>query len=80
MSRLLPADRSSIWNPKVEAAVLEARGMTSELPEALDSLQAGRAAWEQLGRPLDAARCGLLLGERLRGSDPALRSIDAKPA
>jgi tetratricopeptide (TPR) repeat protein len=57
--------------PIGEAAVLEARGMTGELPEALEALEAGRAAWEQLGRPLDAARCGLLLGERLRERDPA---------
>ncbi len=55
--------------PLGEAAVLEARGMTSELPEALELLRGGRAAWEQLGRPLDAARCELLLGQRLREHD-----------
>ncbi len=44
--------------------------MTGELPEALELLRAGSAAWEQLGRPLDAARCELLLGERLRRARP----------
>ncbi len=56
--------------PLGEASVLEARGVTGELPEALESLDRGRAAWERLGRPLDAARCELLLGQRLRERDP----------
>jgi class 3 adenylate cyclase/tetratricopeptide (TPR) repeat protein len=60
--------------PLGEAAALEARGMTGEPPEALDLLREGCAAWEQLGRPLDAARCELLLGERLREHDPAAAS------
>jgi hypothetical protein len=58
--------------PLGEAAVMEARGMTAELPEALDLLRRGRAAWERLGRPLDAARCELLLGTRSREHDPAV--------
>ena len=57
--------------PLGEAAVLEARGMTSEGPEGLELLRQGRAAWERLGRPLDAARCELSLGQRLRDHDPA---------
>jgi nucleotide-binding universal stress UspA family protein len=57
--------------PLGEAAVMEAQGMTAELPEALDLLRRGRTAWEQLGRPLDAARCDLLLGARSREQDPA---------
>jgi class 3 adenylate cyclase/tetratricopeptide (TPR) repeat protein len=57
--------------PLGEAAVLEARGMTSELPQALELLGQGRSAWERLGRPLDAARCELLLGERARDAHPA---------
>src|SRR5271154_1261384 len=58
--------------PLGEAAVLEASGMVGEPPEALDLLRQGRTAWEQLGRPLDAARCEVLLGQRLRESeDPA---------
>jgi hypothetical protein len=32
-------------------------------------LRRGRAAWGKLGRPLDAARCELLLGQRLREGD-----------
>jgi predicted ATPase/class 3 adenylate cyclase len=57
--------------PLGDAAVLEARAMTSKPPEALELLRQGRSAWERLGRPLDAARCELLLGQRLRESDPA---------
>jgi class 3 adenylate cyclase/tetratricopeptide (TPR) repeat protein len=63
-----------IHYPLGEASVLEARGMTSELPEGLELLGQARAAWEGLGRPLDAARCGLLLGQRARQADPALAS------
>lgn len=57
--------------PLGEAAVLEARGMTGELPEALELLRRAQEVWEQLGRPLDAARCGLMLGQRSRGADAA---------
>jgi class 3 adenylate cyclase/tetratricopeptide (TPR) repeat protein len=60
--------------PLGDAAVLEARGMTGELPAALDVLREARTAWEQLGRPLDAARCELLLGQRARDADPAAAS------
>jgi class 3 adenylate cyclase/tetratricopeptide (TPR) repeat protein len=56
--------------PLGEAAALEARGMTGELPEALELLRQGHTAWEALGRPLEAARCELLLGQRLQESDP----------
>jgi class 3 adenylate cyclase/tetratricopeptide (TPR) repeat protein len=61
-----------IHYPLGDAAVLEARGMTRELPEALDLLAQGRAAWTQLGRPLDSARCELLLGQRAHLADPAM--------
>jgi tetratricopeptide (TPR) repeat protein len=57
--------------PLGEAAALEAGGVTGELPEALELLRAGCAAWQQLGRPLEAARCELLLGQRLRETDSA---------
>jgi class 3 adenylate cyclase/tetratricopeptide (TPR) repeat protein len=57
--------------PVGQAAVLEARGMTCQLPEALGLLGDARAAWEQLGRPLDATRCQLLLGQRALAADPA---------
>jgi class 3 adenylate cyclase/tetratricopeptide (TPR) repeat protein len=56
--------------PVGEAAVLEARGMTSELPAALELLAQGREAWTSLGRPLDSARCELLLGLRAVETDP----------
>jgi class 3 adenylate cyclase/tetratricopeptide (TPR) repeat protein len=56
--------------PVGEAAVLEARGMTSELPAALELLAQGREAWTRLGRPLDSARCELLLGLRAGEADP----------
>jgi hypothetical protein len=46
--------------------------MTGEVPEALELLRRGQEAWEQLGRPLDAARCELLLGQRSRGVDAAV--------
>jgi class 3 adenylate cyclase/tetratricopeptide (TPR) repeat protein len=57
--------------PLGDAAVLEARGMTGELPGALELLAQARAAWTQLGRPLDSARCELLLGQRAQAADPA---------
>jgi class 3 adenylate cyclase/tetratricopeptide (TPR) repeat protein len=57
--------------PLGEAAVLEARGMTTPLPEALELLEQGSAAWAKLGRPLDAARCQLLAGQRAHEADPA---------
>ncbi|HEX3511429.1 MAG TPA: adenylate/guanylate cyclase domain-containing protein [Solirubrobacteraceae bacterium] len=70
-----------IHYPVGEAAVLEARGMTSEPPEAIELLAQGRAAWEKLGRPLDAARCELLLGQRLNGNEPvAARETLARAA
>jgi hypothetical protein len=57
--------------PLGDAAVLEARAVTSKAPEALQLLREGHSAWERLGRPLDATRCQLLLGWRLCESDPA---------
>jgi tetratricopeptide (TPR) repeat protein len=59
-----------IHYPLGEAAVLEARGVTGELPDALEQLQQARVAWQRLGRPLEAARCELALGRRLLESDP----------
>ena len=58
--------------PVGAAAVLEARGMTCELAQAGELLRDAHLAWEQLGRPLDAARCQLLLGQRARGAEPAV--------
>ena len=57
--------------PLGDAAVLEALAMSSAQADAVGLLREARAAWEQLGRPLDAARCELLLGQCLLRSDPA---------
>ena len=53
-----------------EAAALEARGVVEEPPAAFDTLGQARTAWERLGRDLDAARCELQLGRRLRDERP----------
>jgi class 3 adenylate cyclase/tetratricopeptide (TPR) repeat protein len=57
--------------PIGQAAALEAQGAMGELPGALELLERARAAWSTLGRPIDAARCGLLFARRLREHDPA---------
>ncbi len=41
------------------------------MPDALEQLEGARVAWERLGRPLDAARCEMLLGMRALGHDRA---------
>jgi tetratricopeptide (TPR) repeat protein len=53
------------------AAAMEADGATAEPPEAIRCLREATARWEALGRPLDAARCQLLLGRALQREDPA---------
>ena len=50
--------------PVGAAAAVEAAGIVGELPGALDDLDRAREAWRDLGRPLEAARCALLLGQR----------------
>jgi class 3 adenylate cyclase/tetratricopeptide (TPR) repeat protein len=50
--------------PVGAAAAVEAAGIVGELPGALDDLARAREAWRDLGRPLEAARCALLLGQR----------------
>jgi tetratricopeptide (TPR) repeat protein len=60
--------------PTGEAAALEARGAAAELPEGLELLERGRGAWSELGRPLDAARCELLIGRRQHERDPLAAS------
>jgi class 3 adenylate cyclase/tetratricopeptide (TPR) repeat protein len=52
------------------AAAREALGIVAELPAAIGLLDDARDAWAALGRRLDAARCELLLGRRLRDDDP----------
>jgi len=57
--------------PVGKAASLEARGAVAEDPaEAGAALSEARAAWEALGRPLDAARCDYLRGRILLDSAP----------
>jgi len=50
--------------PVGDAAAIEATGVVGSLPQALTDLQRAREAWQRLGRPLEAARCELLLGQR----------------
>jgi adenylate cyclase len=57
--------------PVGEAAAIEATGVVGALPGALADLQRAREAWQQLGRPLEAARCELLLGQRQLEHDPS---------
>jgi len=55
--------------PVGEAAAIEATGIVMPLPQALADLTRAREAWQGLCRPLDAARCELLLGQRLLEDD-----------
>jgi class 3 adenylate cyclase/Tfp pilus assembly protein PilF len=58
------ADR--LHYPVGQAAALEAQGATEEdLDRGNALLEEAAAAWTQIGRPLDAARCRLALGKRL---------------
>ena len=57
--------------PVGEASATEARGAVGPLATADADLRQARESWERLGRPLDAARCELLLGERLLDGDRA---------
>ena len=58
--------------PIGRAAALEARGATAPDPEeGAAALAEAEAAWTELERPLEAARCRLLGGFRLRDTDPA---------
>ena len=57
--------------PVGKAASLEARGaVVADPDEASAALTEARAAWQGLGRPLDAARCEYLRGRLLRESRP----------
>jgi tetratricopeptide (TPR) repeat protein len=57
--------------PIGRAAALEARGLSDEDPVAAEGLLAdAAAAWQELDRPLEAARCRLLAGQRLVASNP----------
>jgi class 3 adenylate cyclase/tetratricopeptide (TPR) repeat protein len=54
-----------VHDPAGAAAALEAKGMVVGLQEARECLQAARGEWLRLGRPLEVARCELLLGRRM---------------
>ena len=57
--------------PIGRAAALEARGLSAEDPEEGVALLAdAQTTWRDLGRPLEAARCGLMAGQRLVSSQP----------
>ncbi|HEV7584191.1 MAG TPA: adenylate/guanylate cyclase domain-containing protein [Solirubrobacteraceae bacterium] len=51
------------------AGALEARGIVGEPPESVEALTEARAVWTRLGRPLDVARCDMLIGRALRSVD-----------
>ncbi len=55
--------------PVSQAAAIEAAGVVGALPGALADLRRAREAWEEIERPLEAASCELLLGQRLLESD-----------
>ena len=60
-----------IHYPLGRAAALEARGATSEDPdEGATLLLEAEAAWTELERPLEAARCRMMAGRALSGHDP----------
>jgi len=59
--------------PIGRAAALEARGISAEGPEeGVDLLQEARQAWRDLDRPLEAARCLVLAGQKAAASNPGL--------
>ena len=61
--------------PIGRAAALEARGASDAGPgrRARPLLAEAEDAWTELERPLEAARCRLLAGFRLRDADPRAR-------
>ena len=57
--------------PIGRAAALEARGLSAEDPaEGVALLADAETTWRELGRPLEAARCRLMAGQRLVSSSP----------
>jgi tetratricopeptide (TPR) repeat protein len=62
--------------PVGKAAGLEASSLLAGECEGAAELGQAREAWTSLGRPLEAARCELLLGQRLLERDPdAARAV-----
>jgi adenylate cyclase len=58
-----------VHDPVSKAAAVEAKGIAGSLPECVFDLENARDAWKALHRPLDAARCELLRGQRLLEHD-----------
>ena len=71
-----------VHDPAGHAAALEATGLVGEAPDAIDALRSARDAWGVLGRPLDVARCELLIGRRLQeqGGAEAVAALEAAAA
>jgi class 3 adenylate cyclase/tetratricopeptide (TPR) repeat protein len=62
---------AAVNEPAGTAAACEALAAVAEPPGGLDGLQEARSRWDRLGRPLELARCELLLGRHmLAGGDP----------
>jgi hypothetical protein len=68
--------------PVGRAAATEAKGVAGSLPQSAIELASAREAWQALHRPLDAARCELLRGQRLLEHDhqEALESLNRAAA
>ncbi len=59
-----------VHDPAARLAALEARGLIAGPDGACDAFAQARSGWTSLGRPLDAARCAMLLGRSLLAEDP----------
>jgi class 3 adenylate cyclase/tetratricopeptide (TPR) repeat protein len=68
--------------PVGKAAATEAKGVAGTLPQCAVDLENARDGWQALHRPLDAARCELLRGQRLLEHDDreALASLSRAAA
>jgi class 3 adenylate cyclase/tetratricopeptide (TPR) repeat protein len=67
--------------PVGRAFTTEARGATDPDPESgTAALAEARDAWSGLGRPIDAARCELLRGNRLLEADEAVAAVALEAA
>ena len=67
--------------PIARAAALEAKGATCDDPaRGAAVLASAQSAWAELERPLEAARCRLLTGFRLRHHDPARARLELHDA
>ncbi len=65
---------AGVHYPVGKAAAKEAAGLAGPTAQAPAALAEAREAWQALGRPLDAARCQMLLGRALLANDPSAAS------